>query len=114
MGIDFLLVVELIFLISTGTNQTHISQKNVKKLGQFIERESSQNTAHRSNSGIIFKLEAVLLVLLHQFRVKLQVFLGVDKFTAYFIHVHASELEHAELLAVFADPGGCEENRANR
>ena len=99
-------------------NQTHFALENIPELRKLIERSAADEIAYApgasllillfasDNAGIVIHLEhhAVLhLVLGHQ---------GLFSFLR--VHIHASELIHTELLAVFADAFLGKKDRAGR
>src|SRR5439155_23499937 len=79
------------------SNQGHIADENVEKLGQLIKRKLSQPAAHPGDAWIVLDLESnafLVTILIEQFS---QSLLGIE--------AHRSDFVHLELAAVPADPG---------
>ena len=87
----------------TGTDDGHVSPKNVEQLGKLVEAEFSENATHRIDARIVLHLErrTARFVELFQF---LLAFFRID--------IHAAELVHGKELSVFSDAGLLEDDRA--
>ncbi len=86
-------------------HDAHVALQNVDELREFVEAELAQHAAQRIDARVVLHLEgrAGSFVELHQF---LLAFFG--------IYVHAAEFVHGEQLAVLADAGLLEDDRALR
>ena len=84
-------------------DQAHVAAQHVEQLGQLVDGVAAQPPARLGDPRVVLHLEQAGLVA--GLGVQLgEPLLGVDD--------HGAELEAAELLAVAADPGLPEEDRA--
>lgn len=89
----------------TGADEGHIALEDVPELREFVEARLADEAADLRDARVIFHLE-------HE---AVHFILGEELLLALLrVLVHAAELVHAELAAIFADPRLRENDRPGR